>query len=261
MTLRIGHAYALPNVTKRRVDTLLLERGLVESREKARAVVLAGEVSAGGRRIDKPGTLVDEMAALEVAASPRYVGRGGDKLEGALAAFALDPAGLVAADIGASTGGFTDCLLQHGAARVYAIDVGYGQLDYRLRTDPRVVVMERVNARYLEALPEPVDLATIDVSFISLTKVLPAVRTLLRAGGRALTLLKPQFEGRRDEVGKGGVVRDPLTHARIIGRFVRWATDDGWRVRGPVVSPLRGQTGNREFFFLLTPLSEERAHA
>ena len=258
MTPLIGHPYALPNVTKvtkRRVDTILFERGLVESREKARAVVLAGAVTSAGRRIDKPGSLIDDGAVLELAAANRYVGRGGEKLEGALAAFGIAPEGMVVADIGSSTGGFTDCLLQRGARRVYAIDVGYGQLDYRLRTDSRVVVMERVNARYLESLPEPIDLVTMDVSFISLTKILPAVRGLLGEGGRVLALLKPQFEGLREDVGRGGLVRDPLTHARILGRFVDRATREGWRVAGPATSAILGQKGNREFFLLLTPYS------
>ena len=234
---------------------------MVESREKARAVILAGVVTSAGRRIEKPGSLIDEGTALELAAASRYVGRGGEKLEGAFTAFGISPEGMVAADIGSSTGGFTDCLLQHGARSVYAIDVGYGQLHYRLRIDPRVIVMERVNARYLESLPEPIDLVTIDVSFISLTKILPAVRGVLREGGHVLALLKPQFEGLREDVGRGGLVRDPLTHARIIGRFVDRATREGWRVAGPVTSPIRGQKGNREFFLLLTPYAKEAAVA
>ncbi len=240
-------------MARQRLDLLLVERGLVESREKARARIMAGQVLVEDRPVSKPGTLVDTQARLRLLAEPRYVGRGGDKLEHALRAFALDVTGLVCADIGAGTGGFTDCLLQHGARRVYAIDVGYGQLHPRLRDDPRVVVMERTNARYLGRLPEPLDLATVDVSFISLTKVLPAVAANLRPGGSIVALFKPQFEARRGEVPRKGVIRDPLLHATLIGRFVAWATGQGYRVLGPVRSPLPGAEGNLEFFFLLRP--------
>jgi 23S rRNA (cytidine1920-2'-O)/16S rRNA (cytidine1409-2'-O)-methyltransferase len=238
-------------MAKRRVDVLLVERGLVPSREKARAAVLAGQVLADGEPVAKPGQLVDEAATLTVTTRPRFVSRGGEKLAGALAAFGLDVTGLVALDAGASTGGFTDCLLQAGAARVYAVDVGYGQLDYRLRTDPRVVVMERTNLRYLAGLPEPLDIATLDLSFISLTKVLEPVRRLLRPGGLVLALVKPQFEARPEEVGRGGVVRDPLVHAAALGRVTAWAVNHGYRVRGLITSPVRGADGNREFFLLL----------
>ncbi len=240
-------------MARQRLDLLLVERGLVESREKARARIMAGQVLVEDRPVSKPGTLVDTQARLRLLAEPRYVGRGGDKLEHALRAFALDVTGLVCADVGAGTGGFTDCLLQHGARRVYAIDVGYGQLHPRLRDDPRVVVMERTNARYLGRLPEPLDLATVDVSFISLTKVLPAVAANLRPGGSIVALFKPQFEARRGEVPRKGVIRDPLLHATLIGRFVAWATGQGYRVLGPVRSPLPGAEGNLEFFFLLRP--------
>jgi len=257
---------------KRRLDMLLLERGLADSREKAKAVVMAGAVLVDERRALKPGTLVDDSASLRLVASSRYVGRGGEKLEHALRTFALDVAGAVAADIGASTGGFTDCLLQHGAAPVYAIDVGRGQLDYRLRNDSRVVVMEGVNARYLEGLPEPVDLVTADVSFISLRLVLPAVRRLLRSEGKArlkpglrrggaaasiVALFKPQFEAKKEEVGKGGVVRDPLLHATLIGRFAAWCVGNGFRILDLTASPLLGPAGNREFFFWLKPVLGE----
>src|SRR5437867_3300127 len=203
-------------MTKRRLDTLLVERGLASDTRKARALVMAGQVRAGERAVSKAGTLVDEATSLQVTATDRYVSRGGDKLEHALRAFSLDVSGLAVADIGASTGGFTDCLLQHGAARVYAIDSGKGQLDFRLRNDPHVVVMEGLNARTLESLPERVDLVTIDVSFISLRLVLPAVARLFRGdrrGGEALAktaasdsivaLFKPQFEARKDEVPRG----------------------------------------------------------
>ncbi len=230
---------------------LLVERGLMPSREKARAAVLAGQVLVDGQPVTKPGQLVDEGASLSVTTRPRFVSRGGEKLAGALAAFGLDVSGRVALDAGASTGGFTDCLLQAGAARVYAVDVGYGQLDYRLRTDPRVVVMERTNLRHLTGLPEPVDIATLDLSFISLTKVLEPVRRLLRPGGLVVALVKPQFEARPEEVGRGGVVRDPLVHAAVLGRVVAWAVRHGFRVRGLTTSPVRGADGNREFFLLL----------
>jgi len=238
---------------KRRVDSLLVERGLAESREEARAVVLAGGVSIGDRVVVKPGTFVDEAAELHLLARAPYVSRGGEKLEHALRRFAIDGRGVVAVDVGASTGGFTDCLLQHGARRVYAVDVGYGQLDYRLRQDSRVVPMERLNVRYLRSLPEKVDLATVDVSFISLEKVLPTVARLLKPGGKIVALFKPQFQARRHEVGKRGVIRDPLLHATLIGRFLAWAVEHRFRVLGLTPSPLLGPAGNQEFFFLLLP--------
>mgnify|MGYP000188668143 FL=1 len=240
-------------MAKRRLDVLLVERGLAESRERARAQIMAGRVLVADRPVSKPGTLVEETAAIRLLEMPRYVSRGGEKLEHALRRFRLEVAGKVAVDIGASTGGFTDCLLQHGAARVYAVDVGYGQLHPRLRRDSRVVVMERVNARYLASLPEPVHLATVDVSFISLTKVLPAVARLLAPGGLVLALFKPQFEARRCEVPRRGVVRDPQLHATLIGRFAAWAVGEGYRILGLARSPLPGAEGNLEFFFLLTP--------
>lgn len=235
---------------KSRLDVLLVQRGLAESREKAQAFVMSGAVLVDGKPASKPGVLVSDGAELELVESARYVGRGGEKLEHALGVFALDVRGLVAVDAGASTGGFTDCLLQRGAARVYAVDVGYGLLDPRLRADPRVRVMERVNVRYLEALPEAPDIATIDVSFISLQKVVPPLVKLLKGGGRILALIKPQFEARREEVGKRGVVRDPQVHAAVIGRTVAWAASQGLRLRGLTTSPLRGPAGNKEFFVL-----------
>lgn len=242
---------------KRRLDLLLVERGLADSREKARALVMAGSVLVDGRATGKPGSPVDEGVDLEVARRQRYVSRGGEKLEHALRVFGLDARRLVAADIGASAGGFTDCLLQHGAARVYAVDVGRGQLDYRLRQDPRVVVMERVNVRYLEGLPEPVDIVTADVSFISLRLVLPVARRLLKPGGSIVALFKPQFEAERGEVLRGGVVRDPLLHATLIGRFVAWCLTNRFRVLALTASPLLGPAGNREFFFWLKPVLSE----
>ena len=245
-------------MAKRRIDALLVERGLAESREKAQAAVMAGQVFIGEQPAAKPGVLVDEGAEVRLLASARYVSRGGDKLEHALRTFAIAVSGLVAVDVGASTGGFTDCLLQQGAARVYAVDVGYGQLHYRLRQDPRVVVMERVNARNLEELPEKADIATVDVSFISLEKVLPAVSSLLKPEGRIVALFKPQFQAHRQEVGRGGVIRDPLLQATLIGRFVAWAVSLGYRIQGLTRSPLLGPAGNQELFFLLRPPSGSR---
>jgi len=235
---------------KSRLDVLVVQRGLAESREKARALILAGAVLVEGQPAPKAGTLVAGDAVVEVVAGPRYVSRGGEKLAGALAVFGLDVTGLVAIDVGASTGGFTDCLLRSGAARVYAIDVGYGLIDYRLRQDPRVTVLERVNIRYLESLPEAGDIATVDVSFISLEKVIPVVAGLLEPGGRIVALVKPQFQAKRREVGKKGVVRDPQVHAAVLGRIVAWGAGQRLRLLGLTASPLRGPAGNREFFVL-----------
>lgn len=240
-------------MTKRRLDTLLVERGLAESREKARAAVLAGMVLVGDGAVAKPGMLISEATEVRLLARAPYVSRGGEKLAHALRAFGVDGQDLVAVDVGASSGGFTDCLLQHGARCVYAVDVGYGQLDYRLRQDERVVPMERVNVRYLRSLPQKVDLATVDVSFIGLEKVLPAIARLLKPGGKIIALFKPQFQARRREVGRGGVVRDPLLQARLIGRFLAWAVEQRFRILGLTPSPLLGPAGNREFFFLLLP--------
>ncbi len=238
-------------MTKRRIDSLLVDRGLVESRAKAQALIMAGEVMVEGKAAIKPGTLVAEEVAITILEPPPFVGRGGIKLDYALDHFQLDVSSKVVADIGASTGGFTDCLLKRGASRVYAIDVGYGQLDYRLRQDPRVVVMERVNARYPIPLPEKVDLATMDLSFISVEKVIPSVAQLLNDNGYLLVLIKPQFEARRGEVGKGGIVKQPMVHTRVLGRFIAWMVDHGFRLGGLVASPILGASGNKEFFVLL----------
>ncbi|MBI4337875.1 MAG: TlyA family RNA methyltransferase [Chloroflexi bacterium] len=237
--------------TRRRLDRLLVERGLAPTREKAQALIMAGQVLVAGHAVTKAGTMVPADAEVAVKGTLPYVGRGGLKLAHALDAFGLDVRGLVALDVGASTGGFTDCLLQRGAARVYAVDVGYGQLAEPLRRDPRVVVMERVNARYPFPLPEPVDVVTVDVSFISLTKVVPSVAAHLKPGGPLLCLAKPQFEAERGEVGKGGVIRDPLVHARVLGRLLLWAVAQGYHLRGLTPSPILGDAGNREFFLLL----------
>jgi 23S rRNA (cytidine1920-2'-O)/16S rRNA (cytidine1409-2'-O)-methyltransferase len=234
-------------MAKERLDVLLVERRLAESRALARRLIRAGLVRVAGQVSDKPGARVATDAEVVLEARPRFVGRGGEKLEAALVRFGLDVTGAVAADVGASTGGFTDCLLQRGASRVYAIDVGYGQLAWRLRNDPRVVVMERTNARYLEDLPEPVGLVTADVSFISLGLILPAAICWLRPGGQVVALIKPQFEAGRREVGKGGVVRDPKVHRRVLERVVSMATELGLGLRGLMPSPLRGPAGNVEF--------------
>lgn len=236
---------------RRRIDLLLVELGLASSRKRAQALLLAGQVTVDGRPVEKAGALVDAGARVEVEAPPPYVSRGGTKLAHALETFALDVRGVAALDVGASTGGFTDCLLQHGAARVYALDVGRGQLDLRLRHDPRVVVMERVNARYPFQLPETVDVATVDVAFISLTRVLPTVAEHLTSGGHVIALVKPQFEAGRRYVGKGGVVRDPTIHAAVVARLIVWAINHGFRLRGLTPSPILGDAGNREFFLLL----------
>ncbi|CAB1128656.1 putative 2'-O-ribose RNA methyltransferase [Candidatus Hydrogenisulfobacillus filiaventi] len=242
----------------RRLDQLLVERGLAPSRTRAQAWILAGAVYVDGRRRDKAGTPVPADAVIEVRApAERYVSRAGLKLEHALAVFALEPAGWTVVDIGASTGGFTDCWLQHGAARVYAVDVGRGQLDWRLRQDPRVVVRERTNARYLSLAAlgrqEPVEAVSVDVSFIGLARVLPAARGLLAPGGHLLALLKPQFEAGPRRVGKGGVVRDPAVHEAVLREFLASLPAMGLAVAGATPSPIRGGDGNIEFFFHLVP--------
>jgi len=229
----------------------MVAKGLVESRAKAQALLMAGEVVVAGKTITKSGTLVSEEAEVTILEPPPFVSRGGIKLEYALGQFQLDVSGKVVADIGASTGGFTDCLLQRGASRVYAVDVGYGQLDYRLRKDSRVVVMERTNARYPIPLPEKVDLATVDLSFISVKKVIPSVVKLLKDDAYLLVLIKPQFEAKREEVGKGGVIKEPLLHATVLGRFITWMVEHGLRLKGMVTSPILGSSGNKEFFVLL----------
>ena len=246
-----SYPVAMTPQAKRRIDLLLVERGLAASREQAQALLMAGQVSAEGRCVEKPGALVAATANISVATPPPFVGRGGIKLAHALLEFRLDVTGATALDVGASTGGFTDCLLQQGARRVYALDVGYGQLDQRLRDDTRVVVLERVNARYPFELSEAVDLASVDVSFISLTKVLPVVVEHVAPGGYMIALVKPQFEALRRQVGKGGVIRDATVHAAVLARLVVWVVERGFRLRGLTPSPLLGDAGNREFFLLL----------
>jgi 23S rRNA (cytidine1920-2'-O)/16S rRNA (cytidine1409-2'-O)-methyltransferase len=237
-------------LAKTRLDLLLVARGLAPTREKAQAMILAGRVSVSGRRADKAGAAVNPEAEVAVEGPPHpYVSRGGLKLEAALAAFSLDPEGRVCLDVGASTGGFTDCLLQRGARRVYAVDVGYGQLDARLRGDPRVVVRERVNARFLsrEHVPEPVALAALDLSFISARLVLPAVVSLLEKGGALVVLVKPQFEAGKGEVPRGGVVRSPETRRRVLSEIEVFGTGLGLTLTGSIPSPIRGARGNEEF--------------
>jgi 23S rRNA (cytidine1920-2'-O)/16S rRNA (cytidine1409-2'-O)-methyltransferase len=234
----------------KRLDLVLVERGLAPSREQARALVLGGRVQVAGVRVDKAGAAVDPAAQILVEGGLPFVGRGGLKLAGALDQFAVDVTGAVAADVGASTGGFTDCLLQRGAARVFAIDVGYGQLAWKLQSDPRVVRLDRVNIRTAgpALLPEPCDLAVVDVSFISLKLVLAPVLALLREGGQALTLVKPQFEVGKGRVGKGGIVRDPALWREVLAGLVDHVAASGNAVLGWCASPIDGADGNREFF-------------
>ena len=250
-------------MAKKRVDLLLVERGLAESRQKAQAVVMAGQVWSGERRCDKAGLTLEEDAPLEVRGQLRYVSRGGLKLEKAMESFPIDLTGRTAADIGASTGGFTDCMLQNGAAKVYAVDVGYGQLAWSVRNDPRVVCLERTNARYLTAqqIPEPLDFASIDVSFISLGLILPALRPLMGPGGQMVALVKPQFEAGREKVGKKGVVRDPAVHLEVLERFLVHAAQADLSVAGLDFSPIRGPEGNIEYLgFLRVGAGEETVH-
>jgi len=237
-------------MAKIRLDALLMRQGEFESREKARAVIMSGVVFFGGKRVDKPGTMLPEDAVLDVrGAVIPYVSRGGLKLEKALDAFAVSVAGRCCIDCGASTGGFTDCLLQRGAAKVYAVDVGYGQLDWRLRQDDRVVVLERTNVRYLtpEVLDEAPSLAVIDVSFISLSLILPPVYNLLTETGEVICLIKPQFEAGREYVGKKGVVRDPAVHVRVLEQFFLDAAASGFGVTALDYSPIKGPEGNIEY--------------
>ncbi len=235
---------------KQRLDLLLVERGLVESRERAQRAIMAGLVTVDGQRMEKAGSRVDADVALALEAGPRYVGRGGLKMEGALQGFGIKPEGWTCLDVGASTGGFTDCLLQHGALRVYAADVGHSQLDWKIRIDPRVVVLEKVNCRYLteSEVPEPVDLLVVDVSFISLTLILPAALARVKIGGMAVVLIKPQFELAREDVGRGGIVRDPALHQKAVERIQNWvALHPNLEWRSILESPIKGGDGNVEY--------------
>lgn len=257
---------------KERLDRLMVARGLAATRSRAQALIMAGDVEVDGKRVEKAGTKVPADAEIEVREPLPYASRGGYKLAGALDAFGLDVSGRVCADVGACTGGFTDVLLQRGGARVYAIDVGYGQLAWKLRQDERVVVMERTNARHLETLPEPVSFICVDVSFISLRLILPAARKWMavdkegRPDGDIVALIKPQFEAGPARVGKGGIVRDPAVHRQVLEDFLSWAVEEGFSPAGLTRSPIQGAGGNVEFLVWLRPgeqsaLERERAIA
>jgi len=235
---------------KLRIDRLLVDRGLVESRERGQALILAGQVLVNGQKQDKAGALVPEDAELRILGEVLpYVSRGGLKLAAALREFGVSADGKVALDVGASTGGFTDCLLQHGAKKVYAVDVGYGQMAWKIRQDPRVVTIERVNIRAIEPslVPETVDMAVIDVSFISLEKVIPSILQFLRTGAELVALIKPQFEVGREQVGKGGIVRDEVARTAAVERVTSFIQEQGFTIAGVIPSPITGQDGNVEF--------------
>ena len=240
---------------KTRLDVLLTEQGLQESRQKAQATIMSGLVFVNGQRVDKPGTAVPNDAKIEIRGNTlKYVSRGGLKLEKAMAEFPIELNGCICGDIGASTGGFTDCMLQNGASKVYSVDVGYGQLAWKLREDPRVVCMERTNARYLthEQIPDELDFASIDVSFISLKLILPAVANVLKDGGYVASLVKPQFEAGKEKVGKKGVVRDPAVHLEVLEQFLVHAANAGFGVKDITFSPIKGPEGNIEYLGYLT---------
>lgn len=245
---------------RRRLDVIMVERGLAETRDWAQRLIRAGEVRVNAQVIDQPAKLFSDAIEITVRNPPPYVSRGGLKLAGALDHFHLKPAGLVCADVGSSTGGFTDCLLQRGAARVFAIDVGANQLHWKLRNDPRVTIMEKVNARYLEALPAPIQFAVVDVSFISLSMILPRVFDWLipplspphAGGGNIIALIKPQFEAGREKVGRGGIVRDPAVHQEVVNRITAFCASLSWTARGLIESPILGMDGNKEFLIWLS---------
>ena len=247
---------------KTRLDVMLVEQGYCASRQKAQAVIMAGSVFVDGRRVDKPGTAVSNDARLQVRGHMMpYVSRGGLKLEKAMKTWPITLHSSICADIGASTGGFTDCMLQNGAQRVYAVDVGYGQLDWKLRSDPRVVCLERTNARYLtaEQIPEPLDFASIDVSFISLKLIFPAIYPLLKDGGEIACLIKPQFEAGREKVGKKGVVREPAVHREVLAQVLTYARGNHFTAIGLTYSPIRGPEGNIEYLGYLRKSGEREA--
>ncbi len=240
---------------KIRLDKLLHERKLTESREKARALIMAGKILVNKEKADKPGTMYNEDVEIEIIGEKlRYVSRGGLKLEKALEVFPINLENKVLLDIGASTGGFTDCALQNGSAKVYAVDVGYGQLDWKLRSDERVITMERTNARYLEKemFPDEIDFVTTDVAFISLTKILPAIKRVLKSDqGEAVVLIKPQFEAGREKVGKKGVVKDPAVHIEVIDKIINFSKEEGFIIKGLTFSPIKGPEGNIEYLLWL----------
>lgn len=237
---------------KQRIDILMCERGLAASREKARAMIMAGEVIAGGQAITKPGTTIPLDVELVIKNKPRFVSRGGEKLAWAIETFQIDVKNAVCADVGASTGGFTDCLLQNGASRIYAIDVGYGQIDFTLRQDSRVHVIERTNARFLESLAEPVNFVSVDASFISLKLLLPTIKNWLSKPATIIPLIKPQFEAGRSDVGKGGVVRDSKIHRRVLEDILTFSQTNGFQINGLTTSPIKGPAGNIEFLAWMT---------
>jgi 23S rRNA (cytidine1920-2'-O)/16S rRNA (cytidine1409-2'-O)-methyltransferase len=247
--------FVMARAQRERLDLLMVEKELAADKQQALRLIMAGQVFVAGQRVDKPGTRVPVSADLTVKERLAYASRGGLKLEAALDAFGLDVNGWIAADVGASTGGFTDCLLQRGAERVYAIDVGYGQLAWKLQQDPRVVIMDRTNARHLESLAELVDLVTIDASFISLKSILPAVVGWLGAQGQIVALIKPQFEASPREVEKGGVVRDPKIHRAVLHDLIDWAAAHGLGLGGLIRSPITGPAGNAEFLAYWIPIS------
>lgn len=241
---------------KERADALLVSRGLCDSREQAKRLILAGEVSTGTTVVAKPSTKLSTDAELSIKEKPKYVGRGGLKIEGALDTFHIDPTGMTCLDIGASTGGFTDCLLQYGATKVHAVDVGTNQLVWKLRNDPRVVVKEKFNARYMTPadIGDPIDLAVTDVSFISLTKILPPMFSCLKPDGQIVCLIKPQFELNREDISKGGIVRDPELHQRAVDKIHHFVTEElGHTWIEYIDSPIKGTEGNREFLAWLRP--------
>jgi len=245
---------------KERLDKLLVEKGVVQSRDRARALIMAGKVSVEGNRIDKPGIHINIDVQLKLqGGDSSYVSRGGEKMEGALKVFGIDPKGMVVMDVGASTGGFTDCVLQKGAKKVYAVDVGYGQLAWRLQKDPRVVNLERRNIRYLqrEEVPEEIDMILIDTAFISIEKFLPHLLGFLKKEGAILSLIKPQFEVEKGEVGKGGVVRDKALHEKVINRISNFSRGLRLKILGVTESPLLGPKGNKEFFIYLKKENEK----
>jgi len=250
----ISSLKSVPTEKKIRLDLLLVQKGLAESREKARAMIMAGLVEVNGVMADKPGRLIAPLSTLSIKKLLPYVSRGGLKLEAALDRFSVDVKDKVVLDVGASTGGFTDCLLQRGTKRVVAVDVGYGQFHWKLRLDPRVVLLEKTNVRNLEPgrVKEEPDGAVIDVSFISLKLVLPAISRLLKAQAFVIALVKPQFEVGKGQVGKGGVVRDPVLHQEVVDRLCAFFTELGWRVEGQIPSPVLGPKGNKEFLVYLT---------
>jgi len=252
--------YARDVMQKFRLDVLLTERGLSESRSQAQKLVMAGQVRVNDQVVLKPADRFSDEVIIVVDRGPRFVSRGGEKLEAALTAFGLEAInGRVCVDVGASTGGFTDCLLQHGAGKVYAIDVGYGELHWKLRNDPRVIVMERTNARYVDGFPEAVSLVTIDASFISLRILLPVVRGWFQASGEVVALIKPQFEAGRHEVSRGdGVIQDPLIHRRVLTEILDFVREQQWAVQGLIRSPLKGPKGNIEFLVHLLLLAGEQ---